>query len=340
MAESSRFPGAVWDDEQGPADRAAVARLSIASAVICVAITVLVKAGTVTDEHLRLLAPSGASVWAGQVWGLVSATFVHVDPFHLAFNVGWVVSLGALVERRLGVLAWLLLLVASSVVASGAQLAVTGETGIGFSGVVYAWAGFAWAARRVDPRFDAMISANKVLLIAWLVLCFPIDWLGLIRIANAAHVGGLLFGFVAGHAWVGEHDRTAARVGAGLLLVVGAMTPFYMPWSAAWWLDRAREPIAAGRHAEALELLEESLARGRLPLALFERARLRALGGDPARALVDYQEVIETPDAWPGLRAAAHHDRALILELQGKPADARAERERAALLERQRRRRP
>jgi GlpG protein len=66
----------------------------------------------------------------------------------------------------------------------------------GMSGVVYELFGYVWMQARYLPRPDLFIDRNNaIVLMVWLFLCMS----GLLgAIANAAHVGGLLVGAVAG----------------------------------------------------------------------------------------------------------------------------------------------
>src|SRR5262249_30272435 len=70
-------------------------------------------------------------IWDGAHWGLVSSTFVHLEPSHLALNVYWLWVLGGPVERTLGPLRYLGLVLASAIVGSSLQLAASGDTGHG-----------------------------------------------------------------------------------------------------------------------------------------------------------------------------------------------------------------
>ena len=76
------------------------------------------------------------AVFNGAWWGLVTSAFVHIEIWHLAFNMFWLWSLGSRLERAIGSWPFLGFCLMSAFVSSSLQLAVSDATGIGASGVV------------------------------------------------------------------------------------------------------------------------------------------------------------------------------------------------------------
>ena len=71
----------------------------------------------------------------------------------------------------------------------------------GMSGVVYGLAGFAWMRGRNDPASGVGLERQSwTIMLIWLVLCMT-GFLG--RIANTAHVVGLIIGVIWG--WVSAY---------------------------------------------------------------------------------------------------------------------------------------
>jgi GlpG protein len=179
------------------------------------------------------------AVWSGNYGTLLTSTFVHGDWIHLAFNLLWLWRLGGLVEATLGRLEWAGFCVAAALVASGVELAVFGDTGIGMSGVVYALFGLAWGARRSVAVFGLVATDDTVrFLLGWIVLTFVLTQAGYMNVANGAHVGGLLFGLAVAWLWV-EKPLPASRraVAAATLAALVALTivsATWMPWSPRW----------------------------------------------------------------------------------------------------------
>src|SRR5258708_5647032 len=77
-------------------------------AYACIGLCVIIWAGinfdpaeVKTQEWTRTLAPFAPRIWSGQWWGLVSSAFVHIEFWHLLFNMIWTREFGRLLEPRL-----------------------------------------------------------------------------------------------------------------------------------------------------------------------------------------------------------------------------------------------
>lgn len=212
---------------------------------------------------LVFLMPHGYLIWSGWLWGLLTSVFVHGDPIHLGFNLYWHWHLGSSVERTMGRRWWLLFFVVASIISSGAQLAVSDDTGIGLSGVLYAFFGFMWPASAKCPTFRAFLTRKTVnLLIFWLGLCVVMTWLEVWAIGNAAHVAGLLFGVLVAGA-VTLRWRPILTRPALLALCLTCLVPaFWCPWSAMWSAVQGDRAYDADRYEAAIGWYERSLELG------------------------------------------------------------------------------
>src|SRR6187455_679757 len=99
-----------------------------------------------------------SALWTGSIGSLWTSSLVHYQLLHLVFNLYWLVRLGRPLEQNLGALRLLAFSAAASFVASAAQLGWSGHTGVGFSGVIYAWAGFLWIASPRHADFGAVMT--------------------------------------------------------------------------------------------------------------------------------------------------------------------------------------
>lgn len=187
------------------------------------------------------VAPPGFHIWTGAVWGLVTAAFVHFDFWHILFNMWWTKDFGRMLEPGMGRKKYLLFILCAAVVSSGLQLLFTDQTGIGFSGVVYAMFGFGVIARRVQPQYHEIVDTRTAQwLLGWLVLCIVLTYFDVLNIANEAHIAGLVFGLCVGMVFVA---RTYVRACSVVLVFLAAMTVIsvtYLPWSEDW---RSRHEI-------------------------------------------------------------------------------------------------
>lgn len=135
----------------------------------------------------------------GQFWRLLSPDFLHFSMLHIVFNMLMLWTLGGQLEMRKGSLAFLSMALFVSVVSNIAQLLDSGYLFGGMSGVVYGLVGYCWVWRRVNPDIflpDALFRFS----IIWLLLGYtPLtEWLGIGKMANSAHLYGLLSGLLWG----------------------------------------------------------------------------------------------------------------------------------------------
>lgn len=138
----------------------------------------------------------------GQVWRLVTPMLLHFGVMHILFNMFWLLDLGVMIEAKRSSLFLLSFVLISSAVANVFQVAWSPSPYFGgMSGVVYALFGYVWMKGRFQPELGmGMSNQNVLIMLGWLVLCMT-GMLG--PIANAAHVGGLVAGVVAGYAPIG-----------------------------------------------------------------------------------------------------------------------------------------
>lgn len=228
------------------------------------------------SQSLNILAPDSVWIWHGRIWGLVTAAFVHINFIHFLFNMWWAYEFGRMFERKLGPLYYILFVVLAAIASSGAQIAFTGQNGIGYSGVVYALFGFAWTARHIEPDFYEVVHEQVVrLFLFWLGFCFVLDMTGVMNIGNAAHVCGLVFGWCAGNVFIRRKYVWESKAGLVCLTVIALMSVFYLPWFDRWndrhiiinyWQakENAKEGDAEAQRYYAQILREEGLNKASL----------------------------------------------------------------------------
>jgi GlpG protein len=229
-------------------------------------------------------------IWQGKPWALLTSALVHVELWHVAFNVYWLWVLGRPLEQALGPGRLLAFTAAAAFVSSAAQLAVGGETGIGFSGAGYAWFGFAWIASMHRPDLGIRIDRNIARAFAvWLLVGIFGTYLGLFNFGNAAHVSGGIFGVCAGFALVARW-KVAARCAMGALLSLAALICVWAPWSGRWHVARASSAYYAGDYARAVESLDRSARHGEDPAWVAEtKARIHRQTGQTREFQADVE---------------------------------------------------
>jgi len=163
-------------------------------------------------------------VYGGEWWRLLTGTFVHMGVLHIGFNLYALWAIGGPYERLVGPWRLLLVYVLSGLGASLASLASHAGVSAGASGAIFGVFGLhaavAWRPRGLLPK----AVARKLLRSVFTLLALnALIGLSVPQIDNAAHVGGLVTGFVLGLVLPLDPERPPAWVrpaglASGLLL--------------------------------------------------------------------------------------------------------------------------
>lgn len=270
-------------------------------AAVSLLVFVAPKLGPVWTGGVARLAPRGWSVYLGAYYSLVTSVFVHGGAWHLAVSLGSLCFVGRTLERRIGSWRYLGFFVVAAWVSSACELAVTGDTAIGLSGVVYAVVGFLWFAPPAVAQFQRVVDRMAVALFLILgVLCLVAPNS---HVANAAHVGGLVFGGLIGAA-LRPRWRRVAIPAAALLPVLATVSLFWAPWSTTWLSTQASQAAEAGDRARTVDYYSRKIA----------------LDPDNAWAYVQRAWAHTRLEEWEA--AAADLDRALALDPGSNKAHA------------------
>jgi len=156
-----------------------------------------------------------ASIQQGQIWRLITSSFLHADALHLAFNVVWLFFLGSAIEKIDGRTRLLMLLFVTHIfgaivqvslpVDSSLPLSLRGEPfSIGASGAVYGMFGYLWLRPRFCRDYPVfLVLSNIALMLGWLIFCLtPVAG----QVANGAQLAGLLSGIAL--AWMAPKQRS------------------------------------------------------------------------------------------------------------------------------------
>lgn len=141
-----------------------------------------------------------AVLYGGEWWRLLTSAFIHFGISHLLNNLVLLVCLGSYLERAYGKIRFLILYLVcaagSSLVSMGHML-YTGDLAVsgGASGVVFGMIGaLLFLVLKNRGRFEDL-SLRRFLLMMALSLYYGFSTTG---VDNAAHVGGLIIGFLVG----------------------------------------------------------------------------------------------------------------------------------------------
>ena len=223
-----------------------------------------------TPEQIEPLTVDLRAFWA-EPWRLLTSALLHggqlrsdqavTGLIHVGFNVYWLWRLGTPVERRLGHLRTLALVVAFAVAGSLLEYAFTGPS-VGLSGVVYGFVGLLGVLGRRQPSWRAVLDRRTAQFFGfWFGFCVLATLTGALAIANFAHAGGAILGACVGAAMTREPGKTRAGAVALTLVLLAAFVA--AATLARPWLNLSRR---AG--LDAMALAEQAQAEGDLDQAI------------------------------------------------------------------------
>lgn len=162
------------------------------------------------DYSLSYDGPLFVKISQGEIWRIITPTFLHFDLLHIFFNVLWFILLGNQIEFRLGGLRYSLLILLAGIISNTAQYLMSGPFFMGLSGVVCAMAAFIWARQQVAPWEGYLLHRFTLIFLAIFVVgmfllqtvFFFLQIAGkfelTVGIANTAHLTGALVGYLLG----------------------------------------------------------------------------------------------------------------------------------------------
>jgi GlpG protein len=202
-------------------------------------------------------------IYDGVYWALFTSVFVHVEFWHLGFNLYWLYHLGRRLEQAIGSWRWLAFFLGAALVSSSAELAVGGNTGIGASGVGYALFGLMWILRKHVPAFAEILDQRAVaIFLIWLVACVAMTAANVLAVGNAAHFSGLLFGTAVAASILHKTRRQLVAIAIALLVGASVASLIWAPWSMSWTSWRAVRSHKNGDYTAAIRWYERSMNQG------------------------------------------------------------------------------
>ena len=202
--------------------------ITIIIIVICM---ILFTSINLNEAILNTLYPNDIQLFEDKFWSIITSNFIHIEIWHIFFNLSWFWVLSKKLEYENSRIFYLIFIISSAVVSSVSQIAFSSSSGIGLSGIVYAIFGFLYIKGRSDSKYKGFISQKTAtLFLAWLVICIIITLLDILPIGNAAHIGGLLWGFLLAYL-TKKKLTTQWIIGVNCLIILVTMI-FLSPFSA------------------------------------------------------------------------------------------------------------
>lgn len=199
---------------------------------------------------------------AGKYWALITSAFVHGNLMHIAFNLLAIVFLGKKIEKEIGLIKYALLFFTSCIASSGLELLFDSTTGMGISGVAYAFVGFIWVAGKKFNSFKNYLRKedfNNAMI--WMVACFVMTYFKLWNIANFSHLGGFLWGVTFAYAYMLK-EKILVFVSLQLIQIgLAFLAVFYAPWNTTWLKVKASEILKNGDYNQAQGYLNKIVSK-------------------------------------------------------------------------------
>jgi rhomboid protease GluP len=187
----------------------------------------------------------GERWYEGESWRVLVTGFHHGGLSHLLLNLVGLVYLGRLLEPRLGSVKFLVLFLVSIVVANIPHVMMN-ESVVGLSGGIYALFGMLLPLRETDDEVaERLPDLTVLLMLLWIPVGILLTLSDVMPIGNAAHLTGLIYGWLAGRAIFPAEKRrwcTPRTFAAAHLLVVPAFVLACHPvWNARFHWYRAMQ---------------------------------------------------------------------------------------------------
>lgn len=166
------------------------------------------------------------NIQKGEIWRLLTCTFVHVDFFHIFFNMMALYSIGPLIEKYYGKIKYLIIYFGSGIVGSLFSAVLSNNPSIGASGAIFGLFGaLLYFGYKYRATLDGFLRSSIVpLIFANLIIGFIIP-----NIDVYAHIGGLLSGFLLSYAvGVANKEKISDKINGFILIIILIVALSYM----------------------------------------------------------------------------------------------------------------
>lgn len=235
--------------------------------LICCIISVVLYVGinlednpTTGEALYKWGAPSVIDIFKGSYWGLISSNFLHIEFWHIGFNLYWIWVLGKKIEFECNKPYFILLILSAALISSLSQLSFSNSTGIGLSGIAYALFGFIYIRSKSNEAYQNYLDKRTVnLFFIWLLAGIILTKANIIAVGNAAHAGGMLWGMLM--AYLTKFSDSKRLFGGLSVILIVSSSIYWNPVSTAFLSYQAYEFHKQEQVEKALPLYREILNR-------------------------------------------------------------------------------
>ncbi|QDT28165.1 Rhomboid protease GluP [Gimesia panareensis] len=195
--------------------------------------------------------PTGGpfDLWAGEWWRILVSGFHHGDILHLVMNCVAIAFLGHLIEPVMRRWVYVLFLILATFISLLPEY-YWEHYPVGLSGAAFAMFGMLILLRQTNEHIAEVFTEREIHWgLGWLFLCFVLTYLGIMNIANAAHVAGFLYGLLAGVVLINQSRFASllryAFVVSHLLLIPATWLICHPYWNGKyyWYLARHSDDL-------------------------------------------------------------------------------------------------
>jgi rhomboid protease GluP len=204
--------------------------------VIVFILMVLDGAGVIETNgyvHLKWGSNFGPLTLSGDWWRLITCTFIHFGIIHIAMNMYCLYTVGIYLEPMLGKVKYVAAYLCTGVIASIVSLwwHTTPANSAGASGAVFGMYGLflAFLTSNIIPKAvrDELLKSIGIFVVYNLAYGMKSG------VDNAAHIGGLVSGFIIGYIFILARKKESPEVKLnwivpGVLVLTGAIAFFYL----------------------------------------------------------------------------------------------------------------
>jgi rhomboid protease GluP len=225
------------DFEKGMGWAAPVTLVLIFACLVVFGFELATEALTKPGRLLEMGALSAPDVAQGEIWRMLSATFLHASPDHIIGNMMILFVLGLACEHAFGHSQFVFLYVAAALGGSCASL-FGGKLSVGASGAIFGLSG-ALLGLFQRHRHQLHLRDHRIGFVigVWAVYSIALGFLNP-QVDNLAHVGGFGTGYILGllipPALLHDRGEFGGRLSVKLMLVLGCallatMAFFFVP---------------------------------------------------------------------------------------------------------------
>ncbi len=281
------------------------------------------------DTLIEYGAKYNPAIIEGEWWRIISSMFVHIGFLHLFMNMLAVYYLGSIVERIFGSARFLFIYFLAGIGGGLASFAFSMNVSAGASGALFGLFGTLLYFGIHYRQIFLQTMGRGVLLVIGINIVFGFT---VPQIDNAAHLGGLVSGFIA--TAIIHFPKKRALGKQALALIVYAVMISSLIWfgiqnnisDQGYYLMKMEELLAESNYEQAVELGTEALRlEGDMAVPiLFQRSYAYIELGEYDLATEDLEQNIqyqETEPASPEM-PEAYYNLALLYDQSGRSEEA------------------